>query len=393
MSGGLSSSSESSLDADDLLEIRERLKELTKEKEMLRDSKSHSFDLIKKLELHAKASSKSREEDKQHIEDLERQLCNCNQEIDYLQDQLNTRNFDLTCLGEQICNLQLKLAEMESQTEEMGKVKEQLKVSESERLSLKNDLADKENAIRYSTSRIRKLEDLISSMALEYQCEIEGTKLESVAVEQNLLETKKLLEESNLEKSNMRELIHNLELQVQDANMVIDGLYKENSDLKEKLRQSEVNAKAFARKVEEQFHKSMDPLDIKWSSKLKEDISIYGDALGPLFSKLSTLSTPDADLRNKAAEMSRRIDDYEVLVGKLTAELREERLKSKEEAEDLAQEMAELRYQLTSMLDEERKRRANIEQISLQRIAELEAQIASDRQKSTGPQDRILRIS
>ncbi|XP_051115972.1 uncharacterized protein LOC127241113 isoform X3 [Andrographis paniculata] len=289
MSGGLSSSSESSLDADDLLEIRERLKELTKEKEMLRDSKSHSFDLIKKLELHAKASSKSREEDKQHIEDLERQLCNCNQEIGggilrntyflqhitfyYLQDQLNTRNFDLTCLGEQICNLQLKLAEMESQTEEMGKVKEQLKVSESERLSLKNDLADKENAIRYSTSRIRKLEDLISSMALEYQCEIEGTKLESVAVEQNLLETKKLLEESNLEKSNMRELIHNLELQVQDANMVIDGLYKENSDLKEKLRQSEVNAKAFARKVEEQFHKSMDPLDIKWSSKLKEDIS------------------------------------------------------------------------------------------------------------------------
>lgn len=56
-------------------------------------------------------------------------------------------------------------------------------------------------------------------------------------------------------------------------------------------------------------------------------------------------------------------------------ELREERLKAKEEAEDLAQEMAELRYQLTVMLDEERKRRASIEQISLQRIAELEAQV------------------
>lgn len=56
-------------------------------------------------------------------------------------------------------------------------------------------------------------------------------------------------------------------------------------------------------------------------------------------------------------------------------ELREERSKAKEEAEDLAQEMAELRYQLTVMLDEERKRRASIEQISLQRIAELEAQV------------------
>lgn len=56
-------------------------------------------------------------------------------------------------------------------------------------------------------------------------------------------------------------------------------------------------------------------------------------------------------------------------------ELREERMKSKEEAEDLAQEMAELRYQLTLMLEDECKRRANIEHISLQRISELEAQV------------------
>lgn len=48
-------------------------------------------------------------------------------------------------------------------------------------------------------------------------------------------------------------------------------------------------------------------------------------------------------------------------------------MKAKEEAEDLAQEMAELRYQLTLMLDEERKRRASIEHLSLQRITELEA--------------------
>lgn len=50
-------------------------------------------------------------------------------------------------------------------------------------------------------------------------------------------------------------------------------------------------------------------------------------------------------------------------------------MKAKEEAEDLAQEMAELRYIMTGLLEEECKRRACIEQASLQRIAELEAQV------------------
>lgn len=50
-------------------------------------------------------------------------------------------------------------------------------------------------------------------------------------------------------------------------------------------------------------------------------------------------------------------------------------MKAKDEAEDMAQEMAELRYQITGLLEEERKRRASIEQVSLQRIAELEAQV------------------
>lgn len=50
-------------------------------------------------------------------------------------------------------------------------------------------------------------------------------------------------------------------------------------------------------------------------------------------------------------------------------------MKAKEEAEDLAQEMAELRYQITGLLEEECKRRACIEHASLLRIAELEAQV------------------
>lgn len=56
-------------------------------------------------------------------------------------------------------------------------------------------------------------------------------------------------------------------------------------------------------------------------------------------------------------------------------ELREEKSKAKEEADDLAQEMAELRYQMTGLLEDECKRRACIEQASLQRISELEAQV------------------
>lgn len=59
----------------------------------------------------------------------------------------------------------------------------------------------------------------------------------------------------------------------------------------------------------------------------------------------------------------------------LKDELKEEKLKAKEEAEDLTQEMAELRYKMTCLLEEECKRRACIEQASLQRIANLEAQV------------------
>ncbi|KAG6404060.1 hypothetical protein SASPL_136297 [Salvia splendens] len=81
MSGGLSGGSDGSFDADDLSEIRERFKELTKEKEMLRDSKSQGFELLRRLEFHVKTLSESREGDKKRIADLERELSNSIQEI------------------------------------------------------------------------------------------------------------------------------------------------------------------------------------------------------------------------------------------------------------------------------------------------------------------------
>ncbi|KAJ4910633.1 Uncharacterized protein Rs2_05254 [Raphanus sativus] len=80
---------------------------------------------------------------------------------------------------------------------------------------------------------------------------------------------------------------------------------------------------------------------------------------------LSSLKTRRDSLGSKLSEL---------LEAKSNEELKEEKLKAKEEAEDLIQEMAELKYKMTCLLDEERKRRVCIEQASLQRIAELEAQ-------------------
>ncbi|KAK6123107.1 hypothetical protein DH2020_043143 [Rehmannia glutinosa] len=415
MSGGLSGGSDCSLDADDLVEIRERFKEwkllICKNKQLtvetskvynaLRfcgtsgngqaDEGKGDAKRFKRLEFHVKTLSESREEDKKRIANLERELSNCSQEIDYLQDQLNMRNSDLGCPGEQVCSLHLKLTDMGNPVEEVGRLREQLKMSESEKLLLIQEIEDKEVVIRNSASRFEKLEESISSMALEYQCEIESTKLELISLEQNLFETEKLLEEKAQENSRLNELIRDLQLQNLDANKVIVSLEKENKDLKEKLQMPDMNTEAFVEKVKEQFHEWLEETDNQSFSKLEKDVSTYGTVLGPLFSKLAIPRASDADLGSKMAEMSHQIDDYELLVRRLKDELREERLKAKEEAEDLAQEMAELRYQLTLMLEEECKRRANVEQISLHRIAELEAQIAKERKRSIDPQDIVVR--
>lgn len=61
--------------------------------------------------------------------------------------------------------------------------------------------------------------------------------------------------------------------------------------------------------------------------------------------------------------------------GWVQTELVEEKEKAKEEAEDLAQEMAELRFQLMEMLDHERELRSRTEQASVHRVEELEAQV------------------
>ena len=57
------------------------------------------------------------------------------------------------------------------------------------------------------------------------------------------------------------------------------------------------------------------------------------------------------------------------------AELAAEHARASDEGEDLIQEMAELRFRLTELVQQERELRAQAEGASLQRVQELEAQV------------------
>ncbi|KAE8124409.1 hypothetical protein FH972_019299 [Carpinus fangiana] len=251
MSHHTRSDSENSSDIEELLQIGTRCRELRKEKDRLKDSQSQSFELIRRLELHVNSLSKAHTEDKKHIQKLEKELLNCSQEIDYLQDQLNVRNTEVNYLEEDVHNLELKLVDMEDLQEKVNRLSEELKRSDLERLFLIQELESKEVELQESTLYIVKLEESISSMALESQCEIESMRLDIMALDQSCFEAKKIQEESVKEKDRMNELIQELEVQFQDAQQIIKCLDKENKDLKEKLDTSETNARVFYQRIEE----------------------------------------------------------------------------------------------------------------------------------------------
>ncbi|XP_021893239.1 tropomyosin-like isoform X2 [Carica papaya] len=329
-------------DVEELLQIGTRCRELRKEKDMLRESQSQSFELIRKLELHEKSLSEARLEDKKHIQELERELKNCSQEIDYLQDQLNASNTELV-----------------------------------------QELKSKEVELQHSRSCIEKLEESISVLSLESQCEIESMKLEILALEQTYFESEKVQEENVQEKARMSELIEELQVKCQNAQENIKYLDEENKEVRQRLVISEMNAKAFCQKIE-LWLENNDKAEVETESKLtisEEMRSTCGEALNAVLSKLALVLASGGDFKEKLESVSLKMSEYELHVKKLKDELREEKLKAKEEAEDLAQEMAELRYKMTGLLEEECKRRACIEQASLLRIAELEAQIKKEQKK------------
>ncbi|KAK9278055.1 hypothetical protein L1049_027613 [Liquidambar formosana] len=261
MSTSSKSESDYSYDVEDLLQIETRCRELRKEKDNLRESQSHSFELIRRLELHEKTLSEARSGDRKRIQELERELRNCTQEIDYLQDQLNARDAEVNCLGEQVHSLELKLADMENLHEEVGRLREELQSSNSECLFLMQESENKEVELQKSTACIEKLEESISCVALESQCEIESMKLDLIALEQGCFEAKKFQEETIQERAKMDGLIQDFEVRFQDAQKLIECLDKENNELRKKLEMSEMNARLFSQKIEEHFKRWLDDKD------------------------------------------------------------------------------------------------------------------------------------
>ncbi|XP_024930134.1 uncharacterized protein LOC107419151 isoform X2 [Ziziphus jujuba] len=379
MSSSPGSESDNSIEFEELLEFGTRCRELRKEKDMLKESQTESFELIKKLELHVKSLSEGRIKDKKRIQVLEKELMNCSQEIDYLQDQLNERNTEVNCLEEQVHSLRLTLAGMENLEDNLGWLREELHRSSSECLYLMQELVSKELELQKSNLCIEKLEESISYIALESQCEIESMKLDIMGLEQSGLHTDKIHDETVQVKARGK-LFQEAELQSQNTLKLIKCLEIENKELKEKLEKSETNFRIFCRGLDKWLEMDISQFNLDSSlSELGSKLTMskeVRDVFLPVVSKLATALAKDGDVMKKKEKMSQEIQEYELLVEQLKEELRQEKLKAREEAEDLAQEVAEVRYQFTSLLEEECKRRACIEQVSLQRIAELEAQVS-----------------
>ncbi|XP_061358900.1 uncharacterized protein LOC133303063 isoform X2 [Gastrolobium bilobum] len=371
------SDSDTPLDVEELFQIGTRCRQLRKEKDKLKSSQSQSFELIRLLELHEKSMLDAHTEDKKHIQRLEKELLNYSQEIDYLQDQLNSSNTEVNHLKKCVHCLEVKLKEMEDLQEEVLWLREELQRSNSEQFFLMQELQTKQLELQKSSLSIEKMEESISSMTLESQCEIESMKLDMMALEQSCFEAKKILEQTVDEKIRLSRLINELQVAFQDAQKLIISLNEENRELKRKLDTTYMNTRSFSQKIEDWIEK-------KGRSELNRQSSLSEQESNSTISediRLAMFLEPVADLKGEREKMSHQMQEYEFLVEKLKGELREEKLKAKEEAEDLAQEMAELRYQMTGLLDEERKRRACIEQASLQRIVELEAQLQREQKE------------
>ncbi|CAD5335509.1 hypothetical protein ISN44_As05g056480 [Arabidopsis suecica] len=369
-SSGSSSRSDvdNSFDADELLQIGSRCMELRREKEMLRESQSQSVELVRRLELNANSLSESRLEDKRRIQMLEKELLNCYQEIDYLRDQVNFRSQEMNDLSEHVLDLEVRVTKSGKLEEEVNYLREELCSSKSEQLLLLQELESTETELQFSLFSVEKLEESVSSLTLESQCEIESIKLDIVALEQALFDAQKFQGESIQENDKLREIVKELRLKSREAEENAECLEKQNKELMERCVVSERNIKD----LRQSFRGRLES---------ESEAPVNADCFHDIIKKLEVFQ--DGKLRDKMEDMARQILQYKDLVKQLKDELKEEKLKAKEEAEDLTQEMAELRYEMTCLLEEECKRRACIEQASLQRIANLEAQIKREKNKSS----------
>ncbi|RZC89759.1 hypothetical protein C5167_035755 [Papaver somniferum] len=368
-----------SSNADELLHMGATRSELRKDRDMLKESQSKSDEEIAKLELDLQSLSEAHAADRKHIQELQRELSNCSQEIAYLQDQLNLRNIEANCLGEHVHSLELKLVEGGKLRQNVSELKEELSKANYDRFFLMRELENKEVELQNSSLFIEKLEDTISSVALDSECEIESLKLDIAALENSSFEAKKSQEEAVQEKDRFEFLYH-------DAKKMIKRLERENTELRKNIKDSDENSGMYSQKVGEHLKVELSASDVFKNFILTLLIYFYSTAeelLSPLLSRLAVAAESDKTLNDDIEKLSHQIFEYERLVKQLKEDLREEKSKAKGEAEDLTQEMAELRYQIMGMLEQECKRRASVEQVSLQRIAELETQVRTEQRKAS----------
>ncbi|XP_028753688.1 centrosomal protein of 63 kDa-like isoform X3 [Neltuma alba] len=325
MSNNFRSDTDTSFNAEELLKIKTRCRELRKEKDMINCSQSQIFELLRIIELHEKSLLETSIKDKTHIQRLEEELLNCSQEIDYLKDQLNGRNMEVKYLQELVYSFKLKIKDMEGLQDEVIRLKEELQRSSSEQFFLLKELVTKEMELEKSTLSVEKFKESISSMALESECEVECMKLDMMALEQSHFEAKKIQEETLEENTRMSRLIGELQFKFQEAQKNIVSLNEENKKLNNKIDAVNVNTGNFSQKVEEWLEKK-DRSQLNGQSSLSEqekgsdiskDISVYGEVLGPLLGRLSLALETDADIKEEMQKMSHQMQKYKTLVEKL----------------------------------------------------------------------------
>ncbi|TVU38094.1 hypothetical protein EJB05_11445, partial [Eragrostis curvula] len=178
-------------------------------------------------------------------------------------------------------------------------------------------------------------------------------------LEQRLFDAESLVQHAAEHKARIDKQLGEHELQLHEAQKTIDQLVLENKQLKELLP----------------------------ARAPKRSPSTAGEHLDKT---LENGCHVEYERDNVVLErMAKQNEESELLIEQLKEELREQKLKAKEDAEDLTQEMAELRYQITGMLEEEYKRRSCIEQAAIQHIQELEAQVTKEKRKLSGALRRL----
>lgn len=309
-----------------------------------------------KLQLDRNAASRACQKDRQYIEKLETELSNCYQEIDYLQDQLNIRNIEANIMGQHIHGLELKLTELEKFPERVRVMDNDLMRSDSQCWLLMEEVQRKEEELQKAALQIEKLE----SVTLDSQCEIESLKLDLTTLEQRLFDAENFGQHAAEYKAKIEKQLREYELQLQEARKTIDHLEVENTQMKKEI---------FSRRV----HKQSSSTTVEQLDKTLENDghANYERDHGVL------------------EKIGKQNEEPELLIEQLKVELREQKLKAKEDAEDLTQEMAELRYQITGMLEEEYKRRSCIEQAAIQQIQQLEVQVSKEQTKLSGALRRL----